>query len=130
MTPSPPAQAQASETPEQIAESLLPCRSVRNPHVINCAWNTDGDNQPVLDHDGLCPAHHRPAVSAALQSERDSRDRRIAELESALKPFAVEADKWDDIFDHAADTYPIKAHRLTVGQLRKARSALTAGEKS
>lgn len=50
---------------------------------------------------------------------------RIKVLEAALKPFAREAEHWNDIRDQSAPTYPLKgASRLNAQMLRDARTAL------
>lgn len=81
MTPSPPAQAEASETVEQMVKRLLP----------ETQLNIRNQSDALL---AVCNAvnryaeQHRPGVAAALESERDSRDRlgnALAELVSILE---------------------------------------------
>lgn len=98
-------------------ERLLPCVNPEYPD--GCFGNNGGV------HWKDCPVNFRPAVAAALQA----RDERIKVLEAALKPFAREAEHWNDIRDQSAPTYPLKgASRLNVQMLRDARTALNPGE--
>ena len=138
MTPSPPAQAEASETVEKLVERLIPDKG--------CSCN-QGRLERLGYHDEWCPMHYRPAVAAALQSERaiarsraerivamhaqlqserDSRDRRIAELEDVVKEI------WRlSLVIESAVRNSDKPNLPDINALIwSARSALTPGEKS
>lgn len=122
MTPSPPAQAEARETVEQIASAVVPSIEVTDAHFgkidLQLKIAAKAYAQAALD---VYISEVRPAVAAALKSERDSRDRRIAELEAALERVVAE---WVNPGDGA----PFEDGEVPA--LDQARRALTPGENS
>lgn len=136
MTPSPPAQAEASETLIANIRTIIPHLRLAISAAeqggaaklaITSNFATGGKIIASFDTGFI---EDVASLTAALQSERDSRDRRIAELEAALEPFAEQADNWDDVSQLNAHRVEPEFLGISVDQLRKARSALTPGEKS
>jgi hypothetical protein len=65
-------------------------------------------------------------LSIASVTRANTLTTRIGELEGALKPFAAELDKWTHIVPGPdIDHWPINGNGLTLGDLRRARAALT-----
>lgn len=134
MTPSPPAQAEASETVEQIAERLLPCFNVMR--VCDACVEKHTGRQI---HSPMCPASYRPAVVVALKSERKRADIAETALVDATRNLLSDAQSERDSRDRLRRACEIALGYLTGGMdgdwteddpVEILRSALTPGEKS
>ncbi|MDU0542817.1 hypothetical protein [Pseudomonas aeruginosa] len=118
-----PAQAEQAERPEVVARVVH-----SNPVVL-------GQCGPLNANDELMTvAQHAASVARwaemfnRVEQERDAALARVAELETALEPFAAVADAYDDSEDDDHEPYTDMGCddrlRLTLGQHRAGRIAL------
>jgi len=78
-----------------------------------------------FDAPGLLKPEGDEAIRAGIRAVVDAKEARVEELRAALKPFAgIKADDGDDF--SAYDDQVVIRCEVTVGDLKKARSALEA----